>query len=637
MSGEECFQSDTSICTFYLLSSCTKGRKCPFLHDIPNNIGPESSGRRDPCYFFLKGRCNDGESCLRSHSEPPSFNGTIKKVCLYFSQGRCDRGKLCSYNHDLPFYHSPVSIIVDSESSSCQPENINVVSPVVINTSDDVQSMAVTSKLCRFYLRGMCFFGENCTNFHDKPEKEPEDFISDLRENEVLNEKKALDGADSFEKSGMNLNLPVESTKNGEIYFNALEVVHGCSNLSNQHQSCKDTNSSSKSEELHNVPFDGSPKPNELFTVPHCRSAKSGEIIEDPCRSEKPTEINEGRDRSAKSFKIGEDHRKSKKSTDLTEKLCSTTKSIELTKQPSSFVKSADLTKDLYNSSISVETTKYPCSSSNWSEFSRTSNTSSNSKFLRDTSSKSNEFFRESNTSSKTKEFVKGTHFLSKSKEFARSTHSSNCKEFIKSKSKEYSRSKYNCSYSQSKKFSNSSHSFTKSKEFLRTQYSSKPKVLPSSRCVDNSIPTEHSKNADVSLKSEEFTRNSEILKRQSRNSSYPLKLEQCRKEANSINPIKQSKIPDDLKPIKAKEYSNIKNNPSNELSNAASSNSTSKTQVSLTGGFSKHTKPDKICHMTRKQSKSQRKLKSENTQSRIFFKRLFFRTPVPVTHVTKA
>ncbi|OVA08422.1 zinc finger protein [Macleaya cordata] len=93
-------------CEFFLKGRCQKGDSCKFSHDtIPLT-------KSEPCTFFARNSCMKGDDCPFDHqlSKYPCNN--------YVSKGDCIRGDKCLFSHKLVESRSPSSNIKQTEAGS---------------------------------------------------------------------------------------------------------------------------------------------------------------------------------------------------------------------------------------------------------------------------------------------------------------------------------------------------------------------------------------------------------------------------------------------------------------------------------------------------------------------------------------
>ena len=54
---------------------------------------------KEPCWQFIKGRCNQGDECTRTHIEHLPFH-EHGGCCRFFCLSNCTRGSKCNFHHD---------------------------------------------------------------------------------------------------------------------------------------------------------------------------------------------------------------------------------------------------------------------------------------------------------------------------------------------------------------------------------------------------------------------------------------------------------------------------------------------------------------------------------------------------------
>lgn len=117
-------------CRFFAQGKCTKGTRCPFLHDEGPQVRATSttsplllpitaSKYTKTCLFFARGTCKMAADCTYSHENdsvptPPSTAHTSQGSdqhdhgtsdsrpqiqCYFFSKGKCVKGDKCPFAH----------------------------------------------------------------------------------------------------------------------------------------------------------------------------------------------------------------------------------------------------------------------------------------------------------------------------------------------------------------------------------------------------------------------------------------------------------------------------------------------------------------------------------------------------------
>ncbi|CAJ1456229.1 unnamed protein product, partial [Effrenium voratum] len=166
----------TQICKFYLEGTCFKGDECSYAHgeeqlqanDAVAGVGPESPNFKTKiCLYYLQGKCFRGEACSYAHSEEelaagPAESNFKTKMCLFHLQGICVKGDACRWAHDERELTEP-GVPQDPEPGEPLP-----MPPVVPSL---VPSLVLTpskfkTQICKFYLEGTCFKGDECSYAH---------------------------------------------------------------------------------------------------------------------------------------------------------------------------------------------------------------------------------------------------------------------------------------------------------------------------------------------------------------------------------------------------------------------------------------------------------------------------------------
>jgi hypothetical protein len=187
-----------------------------FEMDLNNNVSiNKEHKRRVRCKFFQKGTCKAGDKCRFAHeidipSTPPALmvprrtlstssvgsNG-VTRYCKFYEQGNCKNSN-CTFMHDpsrvgsnfdnlsaLSSVPSPTNLLNTSyymdHSMHYSPQDYTVhymdspsTSPVVFHMNHSFSSSdggnTVSSdeetKVCPFYLKGECRYGDRCRNLH---------------------------------------------------------------------------------------------------------------------------------------------------------------------------------------------------------------------------------------------------------------------------------------------------------------------------------------------------------------------------------------------------------------------------------------------------------------------------------------
>ncbi|PQE19749.1 hypothetical protein CJF32_00010184 [Rutstroemia sp. NJR-2017a WRK4] len=108
-------------CRFFATpAGCMRGDACRFSHEktidtsanataptatrnLHGNLNlPKHAPSASPCFFFSKGNCQNGASCVFSHAAEhvsAENTGSSSKPCIFFQAGRCQFGATCKFQH----------------------------------------------------------------------------------------------------------------------------------------------------------------------------------------------------------------------------------------------------------------------------------------------------------------------------------------------------------------------------------------------------------------------------------------------------------------------------------------------------------------------------------------------------------
>ncbi|CAJ1456228.1 unnamed protein product, partial [Effrenium voratum] len=159
----------TQICKYFLEGSCFKGDECSYAHGAEQLQAPgpgaglpaESSFKTKMCLYHLQGTCFKGEACTYAHSEE-ELSGAAEsnfktKMCLWHLQGQCVRGDACTFAHDESELMEPGALVPQGAQALPMPP----VVPSLVPTPSKFKT-----QLCKFYLEGTCFKGDECSYAH---------------------------------------------------------------------------------------------------------------------------------------------------------------------------------------------------------------------------------------------------------------------------------------------------------------------------------------------------------------------------------------------------------------------------------------------------------------------------------------
>ncbi|XP_046366802.2 uncharacterized protein LOC124142396 [Haliotis rufescens] len=179
--------SGIKICSFFAKRRwCSFGKKCRFLHEIPDtqhavsqasSIAPVPS-TADSLPFQQKDNEDDSQAVDRQQGPETSSHDdkkNEKRICNFFARtGRCHYGQRCHFQHDKN--HRQVvkqSQNIDRESKK-ETVQASEKSKSVLDRPDPTRS---NKRLCPYFKKGYCRWGERCRFWH------PMDMMDDLIEN----------------------------------------------------------------------------------------------------------------------------------------------------------------------------------------------------------------------------------------------------------------------------------------------------------------------------------------------------------------------------------------------------------------------------------------------------------------------
>lgn len=136
-------------CRFFLAGRCTN-TECPFAHDAEpdDDLIQAMREKAKPCAFFAMGNCTKGSSCTYSHDfdlGDPRVKTEINQIkserepCQFYAQGRCTKGSACNFSHDFKRGDPKVA-----------------------------EQIRQTAEPCKYFARGRCTSGKACTFSHDR-------------------------------------------------------------------------------------------------------------------------------------------------------------------------------------------------------------------------------------------------------------------------------------------------------------------------------------------------------------------------------------------------------------------------------------------------------------------------------------
>ncbi|CAJ1456227.1 unnamed protein product, partial [Effrenium voratum] len=163
----------TQICKYFLEGSCFKGDECSYAHGAEQLQAPgpgaglpaESSFKTKMCLYHLQGTCFKGEACTYAHSEE-ELSGAAEsnfktKMCLWHLQGQCVRGDACTFAHDESELMEPGALVPQGAQPLPMPPVVPSLVPSLVPTPSKFKT-----QICKFYLEGTCFKGDECSYAH---------------------------------------------------------------------------------------------------------------------------------------------------------------------------------------------------------------------------------------------------------------------------------------------------------------------------------------------------------------------------------------------------------------------------------------------------------------------------------------
>ncbi|CAJ1456230.1 unnamed protein product, partial [Effrenium voratum] len=108
-----------------------------------------------------RSRAAASEACTYAHSEE-ELSGAAEsnfktKMCLWHLQGQCVRGDACTFAHDESELMEPGALVPQGAQALPMPP----VVPSLVPTPSKFKT-----QLCKFYLEGTCFKGDECSYAH---------------------------------------------------------------------------------------------------------------------------------------------------------------------------------------------------------------------------------------------------------------------------------------------------------------------------------------------------------------------------------------------------------------------------------------------------------------------------------------
>ncbi len=111
-------------CRFFLQGHCNRGGRCPFEHPQPENQSSSSSALRADATAFVP-----NTPASTSIQSSPSI--LFSQPCRYFTKGSCLNGEACSYRHITPAVEHEVT----ARSDAFSPHGKVSISAVLPNST----------------------------------------------------------------------------------------------------------------------------------------------------------------------------------------------------------------------------------------------------------------------------------------------------------------------------------------------------------------------------------------------------------------------------------------------------------------------------------------------------------------------